>query len=191
MKKALIIFVSPHNNGNTAALVEVFKENFEGETKQINLFPPLGGISPCIDCGGCKRREGCVINDDFNKVISDDYDVVVIASPIYMSNMPPPFWNLISRFNFTFGNKVYLKRIKTFKEKQGVLILTGGGSGCKKLMDKTNEGEAIKQANYVFSKLNARPIYQFLSLKTDTIPAKEDEKLKEQIKYAAKQLSKI
>ena len=190
MKKALIIFTSPHKSGNTAALVDVFKENFSGEIEQINLFPHLGGISPCIDCGGCKRKEGCVINDGFSKIVRDDYDVLVIASPIYMSNMPPPFWNLVSRFNFTFGNKVYLKQSKSFKEKQGVLILTGGGSECKKLMGKTNEEEAIKQANYVFSKLNAKPNNVFLSLNTDTLPANEDENIKEKIKLAAQELSK-
>ena len=132
---------------------------------------------------------GCVLSDDFAKIISDDYDVLVIASPIYMSNMPPPFWNIISRFNFTFSNRIYLKQSKTFKEKEGVLILTGGGSECKKLMGKTNEDEAIKQANYVFAKLNARPNHIYLSLQTDTIPASQDEEIKEKIKEGAIELS--
>lgn len=189
MKKALIIFVSPHKTGNTAALVNVFKENFNGEIEQINLFPNLGGISPCIDCGGCKKIEGCVINDDFYKITKDDYDVLVIASPIYMSNMPPPFWNLISRLNYTFVNRTHLKQSSTFKEKEGVLILTGGGSACKRLMGETNEEEAIKQTNYVFKKLNASPNYMFLSLKTNIVPAEEDENIKQQIEIAAKKLS--
>ena len=183
MKKALIIFCSPHRQGNTASLVEVFKKHFDGGITQIDLFPHLSkGISPCIDCKGCKNKVGCVLSDDFAKIISDDYDVLVIASPIYMSNMPPPFWNIISRFNFTFSNRIYLKQSKTFKEKEGVLILTGGGSECKKLMGKTNEDEAIKQANYVFAKLNARPNHIYLSLQTDTIPASQDEEIKEKIK---------
>ena len=154
--KALIIFASPHRQGSTAALVNIFKENFEGEVEQIDLFPNLStAILPCIDCGGCRHNEGCVIKDDFEKVTRDDYQVLVIASPIDMSNLPPPLWNLISRFNFTFGNRVYLKKSKQFKEKEGVLILTGGGNECKKLMGKTNEDEPIKEAKYIFSKLNA------------------------------------
>lgn len=188
--KALIIFASPHRQGSTAALVDVFKENFKGEVEQIDLFPNLSkGILPCIDCGSCKRKMGCVINDDFEKATRDDYDVLVIASPIYMSNLPPPLWNLISRFNFTFGNRVYLKQTRHFKEKGGVLILTGGGTECKKLMGKTNEDEAIKEANYIFAKVNARLDHVFLSLNTDTLPAEKDENVKEKIALAARELS--
>ena len=69
------------------------------------------------------------------------------------------------------------------------MILTGGGTECKKLMGKTNEDEALKEANYIFAKVNARLDHVFLSLNTDIFPAEKDENVKEKIALAARELS--
>ncbi len=192
MKKALIIYGSPSLKGNTNALTNVFKENFNGQVSQINLFSTMQneGIAPCNGCNGCNSKKGCVKNDEFDKILKDDYDVLVIACPIYMSNMPGPFWNLMSRFNFTFNNKVHLKQTISFKAKKGVLILVGGGSECKSLMGASNEDNPIRQAKYVCKKLNVDLENNiFLSLNTDKVPAINDVDVVERIKESAKRLS--
>ena len=84
-----------------------------------------------------------------------DYDVVLIASPIYMSNLPAPMLALVSRFNFMYNNKVHLKKQTAFCDKKAVLILVGGGGACKMLMGENNQDNAIKQAQYIFKKINA------------------------------------
>ena len=157
MKKCLIINGSPKLNGNTGFLIKKFIENCSCRVDIINAFPinNQGGISSCIDCGACLKSKFCVINDDFEKIIDDGYDVILIVSPIYQSNLPGPMINIINRFNFIYNNKVGLNVTHEFKQKEAGLILLGGGGACKYLQGETNEDLPIKQAKYIFNKINA------------------------------------
>lgn len=155
--KVLILYASPHLNGNTSLLLKEFEKYFKGECETIFLCPHLSNspLQICIDCGGCKSQKGCIINDDFNKVIKDDYDVIVIASPIYMSNLPAQMFNVINRLNFTYYNRKYLGITNQFKPKIGVVLLTGGGEKCSLLYENSNVYLPLKQCKYIFKKLNA------------------------------------
>lgn len=187
--KALIIFGSPRKNGNCNSLVKTFTQNFDGKIDFVYAFPDhnSAGIAACINCEACKKID-CVINDDFSKIICDDYDVIVVASPIYMSNLPGPMLNVISRFNYFYHSGKKLSNPKT-----GVLILTAGGHGVKKLQGETNEDLAIRQAKYIFSKTNASITEEniVLSLKTDIVPANLDKQAQEKIEQIAKKLSQF
>lgn len=166
--KCLIINGSPKNSGNTARIVEEFKKHYSGEIDEVNVFK---NVSPCIDCFGCTKVAKCCINDDFAKVIADDYEIVVIASPIYMSNLPGPMFNLISRFNYVYNNRVYLNVEQVYKPKKAILFLVGGGFASEKLKGESNESNPIRQAKYIFDKINADLIEQnmVLCLNTDDI----------------------
>ncbi len=191
--KCLIINGSPKKNGNTDRVLDAFRTNFDGDIEEINPFSINGkGIQSCLDCGGCTRQKGCVINDDFNKLIKDDYDILLIASPIYMSNLPGPMINIVNRFNFIFNNKNVLHSSFDFKHKKGVLILLGGGSACKKLMGDSNQSNAIKQSMYIFSKLNAEVAKEntIVYLETDAHPVENNYLLLEQVKDIACSLNK-
>lgn len=189
MKKALLLNFSPKTSGQTSVFINLFKQNFDGEIEQFDLFNKQ--VSPCIDCGGCKRVTRCVLNDDFMKILAPNYDVVVVASPLYMSNLPAPAFSLISRFNFLFNNKKHLGLNHKFKSKQAMLILTGGGGACDMLMGESNEDLAIRQAKYIFKKLNAKLDENdiILSLNTDAVPAEKDVYNKNKIIKSAKKLS--
>lgn len=193
--KALILMGSPHKKGNTAYLVDEFIKNFKGDAKIIYLYSHLceRGIKPCIDCGACKKVLGCPIEDDFKEILSDDYDVLVIASPIYMSNITPPLWSVISRFNFVFNNKQCLSSTLVFKEKIGAVLLTAGGSACKKLMLNTNDYLPLQQCKYIFGKVNANFDEQknyVLANNTDELPANKNIEVIERIKEIADCLSR-
>ena len=151
--KCLIINGSPKANGNTARIIDEFTKNFKGE---IDIINPFKNISPCLDCGYCIKNKKCCIDDDFSKLLLDDYEIIVIASPIYMSNLPGPMLNLISRFNFLYNNKVNLNYEHSFKVKKAVLFLVGGGSASEMLKGEFNESNPIAQAKYIFKKLNAK-----------------------------------
>lgn len=184
MKKALIISGSPRLNGDTASMIEYFKKNFKGETEILQTYPQLNPNAPkaCTDCRGCIKHKGCILKDDFSKFIADDYDFLVIASPLYMSNLTPPLWNIISRFNYIFNNKKHLNIKTEFKEKVGALFLAGGGGTCKILMGQSNEENAIKEAKYIFSKLNANFEENIVcSLNTNNLPFADDENAKSKI----------
>lgn len=176
MNKILIIDVSPKCNGNTAKMVKNFKEHVKGDITHISLFNKEGMVSPCIDCGGCHHVQGCVIKDSFQNIVADEYDVVVLASPIYMSNLPAPAFSLLSRFNYLYNNKIHLGITPTLKEKRGILFLVGGGSACKALQGESNEDLPIRQAKYILKKLNAQLDEKdmVLCLDTDTLPVQDN-----------------
>ena len=160
MKKCLIINGSPRLNGNTAQLIDRFVKSYRYECEVVNAFSvgKSKGISSCIDCGLCLQNKFCAMSDDFNKIISNNYDLIVIASPIYQSNLPGPMINIVNRFNFLFNNKRGLGFVPTFKPKDAILILVGGGGACKQLQGETNEDWAVKQSCYIFKKINAKHI---------------------------------
>ena len=177
MKKMLILNGSPHSNGNTAYIIEKLKERINNKIEICELNAYKSNIKPCIGCKYCWKNEGCsIINDDMKIIWEDDYDIIVVASPVYMYNVTPPLFSIITRLNMKWCNKYFLKKEYNSKNKKGILILTGGGSG--------KPDNAIDSAEIVFKILNAEfninnnYIY---SLNTNTIPAKDDKNLIELI----------
>ena len=192
MKKCLIVNGSPKTNGNTYYLINEFIKNYKYTIEVINAFD-IGnkkGISSCIDCGGCLKQKFCVLDDDFKKITQDDYDLILIASPIYQSNLPGPMLNIVNRFNFLYNNKHGLNISHNFKSKQSALILVGGGGACEFLQGTSNEDLAIKQSKYIFNKINAELKSEniILCLNTNEILTKNNEEVTLKIKEMANRL---
>jgi len=164
--KTLIINGSPRKYGDTAVLLSELKTHINHEI--IEISPYYNDISPCIDCRACTKEKGCKINDDMQLIYADDFDNVVIASPLYISNFTPPLMSLASRLQAYYCAKRFLKDEFRLKQKKAALILVGGGDG--------RFTDAIRLAQWVFEKLNASGYEKsiVLSLKTDDIPAGED-----------------
>jgi multimeric flavodoxin WrbA len=102
------------------------------------------------------------------KIYNDDFDIVVIASPIYMCNLTGPLVSLASRFQAYYAAKRFLKDAMNIRKKTAVLILVGGGDG--------EPGQAMSLAKLMFKNMNAvlEDNNIVLSLNTDEVPAKED-----------------
>ena len=191
-KKCLIINGSPKLNGNTHFLINEFIKNTNFKIDIINTFPISNnkGISSCLDCGGCSKIKLCCVNDDFKKVLNDDYDFILVASPIYQSNLPGPMINLLNRFNFEYNNKISLNYKHIFKPKKAGLILVGGGGACKPLQGISNEDLPIKQSKYIFKKLNAQ-LYDeniILCLNTDEVNIKTNQNIIDAVIKMAKNI---
>lgn len=156
MAKVLVINGSLNKNGNCSKIIDKFTGS-GADVKVINAYTnDKKFIKPCMDCGGCTKVPKCVINDEFDEITSDFYDTVVVISPIYMSNLTGPMFNLISRFNYLYNNEACLGVTHDFKAKRGIIVLVGGGGQpSKKLMGESNEDLPIKQAKYILKKLNA------------------------------------
>lgn len=88
--KVLGIVGSRRKHGNTFNIVNEVLKSVEKNGADIQLIY-LGDykIKPCTGCEGCKDSFKCVINDDFNKIISliQDADGVVMGSPTYWYNV--------------------------------------------------------------------------------------------------------
>jgi len=192
-KKCLIINGSPKTNGNTYFLINKFVENCNYDVDIINAYQLDGqkGIASCSDCSACLKTKFCIIKDAFKKITDDNYDLILIASPIFQSNLPGPMINIINRFNFIYNNKIGLNIEHSFKQKDAALILLGGGNACKALQGNSNEDLPIKQAQYIFSKINSilKQENIILCLNTDDIDVQQNQNVINQVVKMAKRFN--
>ncbi|WP_073082900.1 flavodoxin family protein [Sporobacter termitidis] len=121
------INASPRKEGNTAWIVNKILEGAEergAETHAFN-FSDLD-IQPCRGCWGChKGDQGCVINDDMDKLNKaiDHADTIVFGSPIYMMQMTAQAKIVVDRMFARFSPRYspYYKKENAADKK---LILT-------------------------------------------------------------------
>lgn len=166
-KRTLIVNGSPRPHGNTVALIEEMKKTLEGEIIEISAF--RSNIAPCVDCRGCAKTAKCVVRDDMDIIYADDYDNVVIATPVYFGTMPGQMMSLLSRFQPQHAAMFFLDIDRGIRPKKAGLILTAGS--------KKNESNALHHVSCMFNMFNARGFegYEVISSNTDEIPASEDE----------------
>lgn len=164
--KTLIINGSPRRDGDTSELVKKLKEKLHGEIVEIS--PYYNKITPCLDCRQCWKKKDCVIEDDMSKIYADDFNTVVIASPLYVSTLTGPLLSLASRFQAYYAAKRFLKDEIYIRNKTAVLIIVGGGDGGPE--------EAVKLSKWMFKKMKADLTDEnsVFSLYTDDLQAKED-----------------
>ena len=166
--KTLIINGSPRKNGDTVSLLRIFVSGICGEYKIVNAYDD--GISPCIDCRYCKKNPGCAVNDGMQEVYSfiQECDNILIASPIYFSEITGKLLDVGSRLQTYFSARFFRDEKPILKPKRGGVILVGGGDGR---MEK-----AYETACTLLHHMNCFDIYPAVcSHHTDERPAAEDE----------------
>ncbi len=180
--KTLILNGSPRRNGDTVALINELKKHLQGEIIVVSAY--YDNISACLDCRHCWTTNSCAIKDDMQKVYDaiEKVDNVIIASPIYISQLTGKLLDLASRFQVYFASKLFMKKEIKVKKKKGLLILTGGGNGSYKPAEQT--------ANVLFKEMNCECIGVITSLNTDNCPASEDVEALENVKKFADLLNK-
>ena len=166
-RKTLIINGSPRRDGNTEALLRVLREQLQGEVVEISAF--YSGIAPCVDCRGCWETAQCVVDDGMQTIYRDDFDNVVVATPIYYGTLPGSVLSLMSRLQPWHAAKFFLNKPLVQRPKKAAAILTAGGKG--------NVEYAYHHLGALFRMLNAAGFEEHMacSAKTDTFPAAEDE----------------
>ena len=179
--KTLIINGSPRRGGNTAALVAELKAHLAGEVVEISAF--YSGIAPCVDCRGCWKTAECVVKDGMQTIYDDDFDNVVVASPVYYGTLPGQVLNLMSRLQPWHAAVFFLNKPLDQRPKKSAAILTAGGKG--------NQARSMHHLRAMFRMLNARGFEDHLacSPNTDTIPADRDEAAKAQVRAIAQWLN--
>lgn len=176
--QTLILNGSPRKNGDTAALLSYLRMHLQGEIIEISAY--YDNISPCIDCRRCKESGICVIPDrmqDIYKII-ETCDNIIIASPIYFSELTGRLLDVASRLQtYYYGmQKNHGHPVK--KSKRGAVLLVGGGEG-----DPQN---AFATAVRILHYMKAKEIHPLIcSHRTDEIPAAEDGAVLAQIRELA------
>ena len=172
--KTVIINGSPRKNGDTAALISHLKKGLHGEIVQFDAYD--SSIRPCIDCRACRNGEQCPIQDAFPKMLSaiNEADVIVLASPVYFSELTGPLLSVASRLQFAWiAESVHHQPVITKKARQGIILLSGGGLGAPH--------RALDTAACILRQMGAHVIGSVCSLQTDELPAAQDETAKMQI----------
>lgn len=165
--KTLIINGSPRKNGDTMTLVNEMLKVLEGEAHILHVYEEK--ISPCIDCRFCWDHEGCAIEDEMQGYykLLDEVDNVVLASPIYLSELSGALLNFATRFQRFYSARCIRKDFK-LKKKHGALILAAGGDS------RDLEGRAIATGNIIFRHINTKSVGTVSTLYTNDIPAVSD-----------------
>lgn len=110
LNKVLILNGSPHANGDTAYILDQLKKRLPQDTiiEELSLYK--SNMKPCVDCRHCWKNEGCPIKDDMDIMWKDDYNLVVVASPVYMYNVTPPLFTLVTRLNMKYSSFFILSK---------------------------------------------------------------------------------
>lgn len=179
--KTLIFNGSPRKNGDTAALVNELLKHLEGDIKVVNTY--TAKISPCTDCRYCWKNDGCIIDDEMQEVYRDidDADNIVIASPIFFSELTGPLLGVASRLQqIWISEKLKNKKVLKEKTRKGFIILVGGGDGKPE--------KALGTAKVIFKHMGTTFVDSVISPKTDKLPAKDDVSALENIKRIAQMM---
>ena len=181
--KTLIINGSPRPQGNTAALMNELRRHLPGEIVEISAF--RADIAPCVDCRGCWETAKCVVKDEMQTIYADDFDCLVVASPVYFGTLPGQMLNLMSRLQPWHAATYFLKKPLQLRPKKVGVILTGGG--------KNNLDRAHHHLRAMCRMLNAdwEGAALVTSANTDTVPAWEDAQALEGVRQMAQHLSEV
>ena len=165
--KTLILNGSPRKHGDTASLLDILKSGLDGEVIQTDAY--FANISPCTDCRFCRTHARCAFSDDMDILydILPDCDNIVIASPIYFSELTGRLLDVCSRLQYYYNSRFFRGDKLPFKPKKGAVILVGGGDGS---------GErAAETARCLLSHLAVKEFHPtVLSHNTNRLPAVDD-----------------
>ena len=177
--KTLILNGSPRKNGDVAFLVEQLVSLLPGQVVRVDAF--TSGIRACEDCRYCKTRPGCALQDPMQHLYRtlDGYDNIVIASPVYFSDLTPPLLAIGSRLQASYMGKRFRNEQMFPHPKNGGVILTGGGDG--------NMTPAWDAAVKFLRLMNVRNIAPLAAAQnTDHLPVSEDRQAQDGVRTIAR-----
>ncbi|MBP5605938.1 MAG: flavodoxin family protein, partial [Ruminiclostridium sp.] len=124
---------------------------------------------PCIDCRACKSSFVCSLKEVMQEIYRfiGECDNVVIASPLYYSEVTGKLLDVASRFQIYYSARAFRHETPDIRAKRGGVILVGGGDG--------KPDKAYSTSVTLLHHINTAEIFPLVcSHSTDTLPAAED-----------------
>lgn len=169
----LIFNGSPRKNGDTVSLLNILC----GKLENCEIISAYGSeIAPCTDCRYCWQKPGCAVKDGWQRVdrLLRECDSVVIASPIYFSELTGPLLSVLSRLQQYYCSMAFRGEKYPFSGKKGGLILVGGGDGSPERAEKT----AVTMLHH----MGCKEIFPtVLCHNTNNLPAADEPKICERL----------
>ena len=181
--KTVLLNGSPRKSGDTAALLALLRERLGGDVTQFDAY--TCNIAPCNGCGYCDNHKACAIDDDMPRLLAaiNEADVVVLASPIYFTELTGPLLGVTSRLQYVWASRTkHGQPVLQNKPRQGIILLTGGGMGP---FDK-----AADTAARLLRQMGATVAGTVCSLHTDTLPAARDADARQALESIVEQIKK-
>ncbi len=127
--KTLVLSGSPRSNGDTVSLIDRVLLELKGEYKVVNAYE--SSVNACIDCRYCWENSGCCVDDEMQEIYEyiQVCDNILIASPIYFSELTGKLLAVGSRLQTYFCARFFRKEQPIEKKKKGAVIVVGGGDG--------------------------------------------------------------
>jgi multimeric flavodoxin WrbA len=147
-------------------MIEALRSRLSGEVFELSAY--RADIRPCVDCRFCHSHARCAVDDDMREVYSDDYESIVVASPVYYGSLTPPVLAIASRLQIYHAAKHFRGEPIARSSKRGAVLLAGGGKG--------NPDEAKRVSRVILRILGAGLEAENIvaSLNTDEMPARLD-----------------
>ena len=176
--ETLLLNGSPRKRGDTASLLEMLRELLPGEIREVRAYSQK--IAPCVDCRYCWKHSGCCQQDGWAVVDAalKSCDSIVLASPIYFSELTGPLLSVLSRLQQYYCARAFRGEKLPFSPKRGGLILVGGGDGSPRRAQETSET--------LLRQMGCREIFPaVLCHNTNTVPAVDEPGVKERLQALA------
>lgn len=112
--ETVVLFGSPHKDGNTIQVVNALSETLKQKGHNVRmLYLNDLNIRPCQGCYACIPKGICKINDDMKDIrkYMIDADLIVYASPIYWYG-PSGQLKLVMDRGISFLDNEYNSRLK-------------------------------------------------------------------------------
>ena len=150
-------------------MIEAFCTELGGDVERVRAYELQGKIAACVDCRACWKKPGCAIKDGMQEIYEkiENADVIVIASPVYYSLLTGSLLSMLSRLQCVYANRRFLGMRMFERQKVGAVLLVGGGNG--------RPDPALEAAETLLRCMRAKPVGSAMALKTDEVPAREDE----------------
>lgn len=152
----------------------MIKPNLKGHVKVVDAY--YCDVAPCVDCRYCWKHPGCCVQDEMQEIYQyiEDCDNVLIASPIYFSELTGKLLDLGSRLQTYFSAKYFRRETPVAKAKKSGVLLLGGGMGA---MDK-----AFDTAKILLHDINADNIFPLISYHgTDNAAVSQDPEMRKKL----------
>ena len=102
--KVLLVNGSPHEKGCTYTSLKEVADTLEenGVSTEIHWIGN-GEVAGCRGCGYCRKKGGCVIDDDVNRISErlDEFDGFVFGAPVYYAGPAGQLTAWMDRFFYS------------------------------------------------------------------------------------------